>query len=279
MNRVFYSNNGTLTDFSANLNDYHNFNAVIADFKASEDAFYIGNTVPFNHVYFKLSVFNSLSSYINVSYWTNKGWISASETIDETMLNAKSLNTSGFVTWSPTKDDTWVSSDTNYKNTTVTGLTSVVIYDLYWLKITFSADLTPGLTLDWIGQKFSDDDTLGSEFPDLVRPTVMQAWEAGKTSWEEQHVIAADIMAKDMMARGLILERGQILDRFDLDKPSVQKVAEIIYCGLGKDYLDQKLACRKEYETRLNGALPKVDINLNGRVDGTERTQTGKLYR
>jgi len=278
MNRIFYSNNGVLTDFSAFLNDYHNGTHTIVDFTSSEDAIYIGNTVPFNHVYFKLSAFNTNSSLMTVSYWSNSGWVNAVEVIDETMTNGKSFSQSGFVTWTPNKDENWTSEDTNYKNNQVTGLTSVVIYDLYWLKITFSANLS-SITLNWLGQKFSDDDTLGSEFPDLVRSAVMTAWEAGKTTWEEQHVLAADIMAKDMQAKGLILEKGQILDRFDLDKPSVQKVAELIYNGLGADYVNQKLACSKEYEARLNAALPKVDLNLNGRVDTNERTQTGKLYR
>lgn len=278
MNRIFYSDNGTLTDFSAYLNDFHSGSHTISAFVALEDAIYIGNTVPFNHIYFKLNAFNTNSSLISVHYWNGQTWINSVEVIDETMTNGKSFSQSGFVTWTPSKDDSWVSDDTNYKNSTVTGLTSVCIYDLYWLKISFSANLS-SIGLDWVGQKFSDDDTLGSEFPDLVRSAVMTAWEAGKTTWEEQHVITADIMAKDMMSKGLILEKGQILDRFDLDKPAVQKVAEIIYGGLGADYVDQKLACRKEYDTRLNTSLPKVDINMNGRVDTNERTQTGKLYR
>lgn len=278
MNRIFYSDNGTLIDFSAYLNDFHNGSHTITSFVALEDAIYIGNTVPFNHIYFKLNAFNTNSSLISVHYWNGQDWVNSVEVVDETMTNGKSFSQSGFVTWTPSKDDSWVSDDTNYKNSTVTGLTSVCIYDLYWLKINFSANLS-SIGLDWVGQKFSDDDTLGSEFPDLVRSAVMTAWEAGKTTWEEQHVITADIMAKDMMAKGLILEKGQILDRFDLDKPSVQKVAEIIYGGLGADYVDQKLACRKEYDIRLNTSLPKVDINMNGRVDTNERTQTGKLYR
>lgn len=279
MNRILYSDNGVLTDYSSALNDYHSQDAVIPQFVATEDAIYIGNTVPFNHVFLKLSVVNALSSLVSVKYWTNDGWISAAEIIDETKTSGKSLSRSGFITWTPTKDNAWISEDTNYKNATVDGLSSVVIYDLYWLKLTFSANLTANLTLDWVGQKFSDDDGLGVEFPELVRSAVMQAWESGRTSWEEQHVSAADIMAKDMIARGLILEKGQILDRFDLDKASVQKVAEIIYGGLGADYVDKKIASRKEYETRLNSAFPRVDLNMNGRLDANERTQSGKLYR
>jgi hypothetical protein len=278
VNRVFYSDNGILIDFSAYLNDYHNGSHTIPAFVALEDAIYIGNTVPFNHIYFKLDTYNTNSSLMSVAYWDSKTWTNAVEVIDETMTNGKSFSQSGFVTWTPSKDESWVDEDTNYKNSTITGLTSISIYDLYWLKISFSANLS-SFGLSWVGQKFSDDDTLGAEFPDLVRSAVMSAWESGKTTWEEQHVIAADIMAKDLMAKGLILEKGQILDRFDLDKPAVQKVAEIIYGGLGADYTDQKLAARKEYDTRLNTALPKVDTNLNGRVDTTERTQTGKLYR
>lgn len=278
MNRIFYSDNAILVDLSTTLNDYHNATYPISGFIAAQDAIYIGNSVPFNHVYFKLSAYNTNSAIMSVSYWNGREWIAAAEVIDETSVVGKSFGQSGFVTWTPSKDELWSMDDTNYKSSTVTGLTSVVIYDQYWLKISFSANLS-AISLDWIGQKFSDDDTLGAEFPDLVRPAVMTAWETGKTSWEEQHVIAADIIGKDLMAKGLILEKGQILDRFDLDRPAVQKVAEIIYGGLGADYADQKAAARKEYDNRLNVALPKVDANMNGRIDSTERTQTGKLYR
>ena len=87
---------------------------------------------------------------------------------------------------------------------------------------------------------FSNDSDLGSEFPDLVLSATMTAFATGKTSWEEQHVRAAEILIKDLKKVKGIHSSSQILDHNDFRLASVCKVAEIIYTAFGNDYLEQK---------------------------------------
>ena len=278
--RVFYSDNGTLTDFSVNMQNYHSGTNSFS-FVAAEDAFYIGARLPFNHLYFKMdgANVNAEASVMAISYWDSGNWREAIEIIDETSSGGASLAQSGYVTWVPDRDYGWTREDTNYGGNTVTGLTSVEIYDLYWLKITFSADLTADTAFSWIGQKFSDDNALGSEYSDLVRSAMLTAYESGKTDWEEQAVRASEVIVNDMISKGFIIEKEQILEKEDFELVSVSKVAEIIYGGLGDDYKDDKKAARDEYTDRLNKLLPRVDMNANARIDLNEKVQQGRLVR
>jgi hypothetical protein len=278
--RIFYSDNGTLTDYSVNLQNFHSGTDAFT-FVAAEDAFYIGARMPFNHLYFKMdgTNVNANASVMTVSYWDSGNWRDAVELIDETASSGKSLAQSGYITWTPDKSYGWCREDTNYSGNSITGLTSVEIYDLYWLKITFSADLTANTAFSWVGQKFSDDNDLGSEYSDLARSTMIAAFETGKTTWEEQHIRAAKIIATDLIANGIIMERDQILDRYDFQFVAVSKVAEIAYGGMGDDYKDDKLIARNEYERRLNAALPRIDKDSNGREDVGEKVTQGSLYR
>jgi len=147
------------------------------------------------------------------------------------------------------------------------------------LKITFSADLTADTALSWVGQKFSDDNDLGSEYSDLVRLSMLAAFETGKTTWEEQHVRAAGLIVKELMANSTIIEKEQILEREDFKYASVSKCAEIIYGGLGDDYKDDKKLAKDEYAIRINSAMPKIDKDANARFDDYETPTQGRLVR
>lgn len=277
--RILYSDNGTLTDYTTNLDNYHGGTHSFS-FVASEDAIYIGSRLPFNHIYLKLgSTVNAETSSMSISYWDSIDWRSAVEVIDETAVSGASLAQSGFVSWVPDKDYGWIREDTNYGGIEITGLTSVEIYDLYWLRINFSADLTADVTLSWAGQKFSDDDDLGTEYADLVRTSVLSAYESGKTDWEEQHIAAAKIIIQDIKKRGLIYDKQQILKWDEFTPAAVSQVAKIIYGGLGNDYLDARSLAVKDYAERIGNVLPTIDKDRNARENTYDRITQGRLYR
>lgn len=278
--RIFYSDNSVLTDMTVNLNSYHS-GVHSFSFVSSEDAFFIGSRFPFNHIFIKLDGdnVNSNGSSMMVSYWGGKEFKSVVDIIDETSSNGKTLAKSGFVTWVTDKSYSWIKEDTNYSSNSVEGLTDVEIYDKYWLKITFSNDLTANTSFSWIGQKFCDDNALGSEYPALVRSSIMTAYEAGKTSWEEQCIRASEILVNDLVAKKFILSKDQILSKEDFELATVSKTAEIIYSGLGDDYKDDKSRARIEYEDRLTKSLPFIDTNKNARIDLHEQITQGRLVR
>jgi len=280
LRRIFYSDNGTLTDLSINLQNYHaGTNAFTL--VAAQDCLYIGARLPFNHLYIKMDGdnVNAESSVMSASYWDGGNWRSVAELIDETASSGATLAQSGFITWITAKNYFWAREDTNYSGNSITGLTDLEIYDLYWLKLSFSADLTADTAIAWLGQKFSDDNDLGSEYSDLVRDGLISAFESGKTDWEEQHVRAAEIIVNDLTSKNIILEKEQILERFDFRLCAVSKVAELIYIGLGQNHVEDAAKAKKEYEKRLNSAMPRIDQNKNAREDIGERFSQGRLIR
>jgi len=272
--RVIYSDNGTLSDKSVDMENYH-AGSLTMTLLAAEDAIYIGSRLPFNHLYFKVDTANTNASVMSISYWDGSTFASVVDLIDETASSGKSLAQSGFVTWTPNKNTGWQREDTE----DITALSDVVIYDQYWLKVSFSADLSADVVLSWVGQVFSDDNDLGAEYSDLARSAMISAFESGKTTWQEQHVTAAKVIIQDLISKGLIIEKEQILERNDFKLASVSKCAEIIYGGLGDDYKDNKEAARNEYRNRIAKVLPKVDKDRNAREDSYERYTQGSLYR
>lgn len=274
--RFLYSNNSIINDWSPELNKYQSGTQTFT-FVASQDYFYIGNIARFNHAYLKLATLNTANTSMTVEYFsgTTNEWTRAVELIDET----QGLTQSGFITWVPDKNDAWEISDCKYDalgNVTFsTGRNNIdsndtLIYDKYWIRISFNNDLDVGTELSWAGQKFSDDDDLGAEFPDLIRSNVKTAFESGKTDWEEQHVRAAEIIVQDLISKKVIFTKNQILERRSFTLASVYKVAQMIFNSFGDDYVDQKLAAKSEYEKRLDTSIYDVDLNLDGELDQSE---------
>jgi len=273
--RVLFSDNGTLIDFTSAVNNYasgsKNFN-----YTTSQDALYIGSKMAFNHIYFKLGVVSAVSATMTVEYWNGNSWEPVVELIDETV----GLTQSGMIKFFPNKQAGWQMASTNSDGSTVTGLTSVKIYDQFWLKITFNATLTSGTYLDWVGNIFSNDDDLSSEFPDFAKQSVKTSFKPGKQDWEEQHVKAANILAQDLIDKGIIYETGQILNSEDYRESSVMKVAEIIFRALGDDFTDQRQQAREEYQHRLAKRLHAVDTNADAIEQVIERrAESGWMSR
>lgn len=263
--RFIYSDNGSLSDFSQNLKKYKSGNNTFTLISA-EDSLFIGQDVPFNHVYLKFSTPNVNTCNLSLSYWDGQEFHSAVEVVDET----DGMKQDGFLSWVPDKNEQWDRESTNFDGESVTGLDTITIYDKYWLKIDSDADFS-ATTIDWVGNLFSSDDDLGTEFPDLVRTNFKIAFESGKTSWEEQHVRAAEVIIKDLKSMNVIAHEGEILDKDEFTLASVYKVAEIVYNALGDDYVDQKLEARKEYFSRLKKGVYKVDKDRDAIIDNGEK--------
>lgn len=281
--RIIYNDNGTLSDLGNELNNYH-ANESTFSFVALQDYLYIGSNLPFNHLKVNMgTTVNVETSAMTIHVWDGTEWDGVAEVNDETDVSGATLAQSGFVTFVPDKNNGWAMDDTVKADGTteeITGLGNVKIYDKYWLRISFSADLTAAVNLSWIGQIFSDDNDLKDEFPDFLLTDMLTAFETGKTDWNNQHYAAAKIIVKDLIAKKVIKSGDQILCKEDLYLASVQKVAQIIYNNLGDDYTDQYKAAEKEYKERLSKAYVMVDVDADGRLDKHEQTPfIGRLYR
>jgi len=280
-NRIFYGDNGTLTDLSTSLSDYHSGTGS-CQFVALEDYIYFGSILPFNHLYLKLGTVNTNSSNLTVDIWDGTSWESAVDLIDETSLAGATFGQSGFITFTPNKNKSWGKEDTVGSNGSeqVTGLGNVTVYDRYWIRLSVSSDFSAGTTLSWAGNLFCKDDDLGSEFPDLMRSNTLAGFEAGKTNWEEQRVRASQIVINDLIDMNIIDSSNQILEKHQLMPACVMKSAEIIFNAFGDDFIDNRNDARKEYRERINKKIFTVDKDRDGNVDDNERLQgQGKLIR
>lgn len=267
--RIFYSDNGILRDLSVNLNKYDSIESEF-DYISGEDYIYIGSRLPFNSLYFKVINQNEMPANMYVEVWDGENWEFVNELIDETGAFQKS----GYITFVPDRDTGWSMEDTNSGGNIITGLDSLKIYDKYWMRISFDADLSSGVSLSWVGHLFADDADLGSEYPDLVKASVKAAFKTGKTDWEEQLVRASEVVIEDLMINRVILDSSQLLDRYDYRSATIQKAAEIIFNAFGDDFVDQKQRAREEYQRRLSNPTKKIDTNANGIEEVSEARNT-----
>jgi hypothetical protein len=162
----------------------------------------------------------------------------------------------------------------------ITDLETITVYDKYWMKITVSVTLKNNIELQWIGNKFSEDEDLYSEYPIFNDTTFLTGFQTGKVNWEEQHIKAAEIIIQDMKRKNVIIGKEQILERDILRPASVAKVAEIIFNAFGNDYNEQRQHAKEEYLRRMDLSKYSVDTNNNGIVDAVDvRYSQGWLSR
>jgi hypothetical protein len=270
--RVLHSDNGTLLDLSASLKDFYAESSGLA-IVASEDKLYLGSEFPFNHRYFNIDVANSNASVASVEIWDGTEWKSCVDVYDGTSVGGKTLAQSGIISWWVDKDDSWQRDDTNYSSQTITGLSSVTIYDLYWVRITFSANLSATTALKYVGQKFSNLDDLRGEYPDLVRPDVMQSFETGKVDWLEQEIRAAELIAEKLKSQGIIFSKDQILSYEDFKSASIHKVAELIYSAFSEPGDEKRIKAHGYFNAAMDKKIFKIDENGNGKLDPVEKVQ------
>jgi len=273
--RVLHLDGATLEDKTVASNNYYTGTSVL-DIVASTDYLYLGSRFPFNHLYFKFSVVNTNASVLSAAIWNGKEWKAVKELFDSTSLNGATFGQSGYIQWNPDKATSWSRDDTQGSSGTerVTGLGDIQIYDHYWVRFAFSADLINTTALSWVGNLFSNDSDLGTEFPDLVRTETMNGWSAtgSKTSWEEQHVKAAQIILKELKQKNVTVHEGQILNYKDFTDASVAKVAEIAFRNMGPAFLDTTAAVQGIYKDRMIDAIgaSTIDYDQNASADRDE---------
>jgi hypothetical protein len=278
--RFIHDDNGTLKDYSTELADYTSTSTAVIPLVAADDALYFGSFFPFNSIYIKMKTLNIIASTLSLQYWCGRGrgWISAVEKKDE----SSGLTTSGRITFVPNKNDGWVGEDTVNSSGVeqITDLGGVTIYDRYWLKATYSASLTVGTEIEWIGQIFCSDSDLYSEFPLFNSSNLMTAYATGKTTWEEQRVRASELLIEKLISQRIILSGNQLLDWRTYKTACVAKTASIIFSGLGQDYKEEENKAEAKFNERMEKVVYNVDSNNDGRLESKEtRTTQGFLFR
>lgn len=274
--RLLTDISSTLTDYSVESNDYYAQTVPIV--LTTSDYLYIGQRHPFNHLYFKFDTVNTNTLTISISLWDGDEWIAVADIQDET----NGLKQDGFITWTPDKHEGWAQEDTvdSNDNEEVDGLGDVRIYDRYWARFAVSTNVSASSALQWVGNLFSNDNDLKTEYAELVTSSYLDAWESGKTDWEEQHYRAAEIVINDLIKKNIIKFKGQVLERDTFKIPSVHSVAEMIYAGLGDDYENNRTRALNKYIKSIDKVIYNVDLNRDGLLNDWEANfKAGKFTR
>lgn len=281
--RVFYSNNGTLTDLSTSLNSYNaSTSSTFAGFTATEDYLYVGSAMPFNQRYFEIGTTpNAEASAVSVAIWDGASWIPAVDVIDRTAAAGASLAQNGYIQFRPDIDaSVWTREQ---RSEDVTGLTGTEIYHMYWARFAWSADWTASTILDHIGYKFSTDAELYGQYPNLNNASLRASYNAGSDpgNWDFQTYIAAEAIIADLMERNIIISPDQILDASKLKMASVHKTAAICFGpGMGSAYEESRQKALAAYTRAMDMKNFYVDLNRTADLEPTERTSsTSVLHR
>jgi hypothetical protein len=256
--RVIYN----ATDISTDTDD---FRSGVANFNyATGQYLYVGAALPFNNLWIEMDTVNAIAAVPTIEMWYDGQWTPAVDVIDQTA----GLTATGRIQWNTDIDKGW---NIEQKSSNVTGLSAFEIYNFYWLRLSWSATMTIGTKIAYIGQKFSTDSILRSFYPDLLLANVLDSYKTGKTNWNEQHFMAAEHIVRDLKKRGIIKARGQLLDYALFADASCNKVAEIVYTAFGIPYADAKKDAREKYDENLNITFYSVDQNADGRLDPEEK--------
>jgi hypothetical protein len=273
--RIIHNDNGTLEDKSVELNNLYTGTATL-DLALTDDYLYIGSDLPFNHRWFEVSSVNSVSSIMSVDIWDGNSWNAAVDVVDQTSATGKTLAQSGYISWTTDRSSSWGLEETTEN---VTGLTTLKIYNMYWVRLKVSASLTGSTAVSYVGHKFSSDDDLGGRYPDLVSSTIMDAFETGKTTWNEQHVLAAEDVIQDIRRKRIAWSANQVVNWEQFNIAAIHKVAMIIMNAFGDDYKDNRADAKKAYDEAMNLKIFEVDANADGHNQVSEREPHRGIFR
>jgi hypothetical protein len=255
--RIFHKSGSTITEFSDNVKKFSEESKNVTIL--SGESLYIATDFPFNHLYFNLGTnVNVQPVNLSVDYFSNSDWVPVAYLTDGTV----GMSQSGFIEFTPDKDESWNKESTNYGGDLIIELSTIKVYDMYWIRVTFDDDMDD-VDFNWIGNLFSNDTDLYSEFPIFADTTFLTAFSSGKLDWKEQHVKASELIIQELKRKNIIIGAEQILDRDVLMPASVSKVAEIIYNAFGRDYNDNRDNARKEYDKRMDLSKFVIDTNEN----------------
>lgn len=273
--RILDDTTGSLRDSTLDLNDYI-ANSVTFEYNTGE-YIYIASEWPFSYRYFDVTTANTETSSIEIQYWDSNEWRDTVDVLDETSSGGATLAQSGYVFWGFDREYAWTLQDESKE---VTGLSSTNIYQMYWSRIKFTANLTTTTALNYVGMKFCEDADIFAQYPDLNQSRLLRTFKTGKTDWDEQVFAASNAIVRELKRRGIIFSRSQVLEPDIFMDACIHKTAEIIYNAMGPAYLEQKENAVKLFNQAMNLKGYIVDLNADGEVDRSEKFNVvGSFHR
>lgn len=276
--RLIYSDNGTLIDRS--LDNQDEVITVPMQMVATEDYLYIGQHFPFNNFFVQIDTANSNASVLSVQYWTGKqnSWRTAVDVLDGTSSSGATLAKSGVVQFSPDEDYTWYRVDDTNEQAAEFLLNATKIYNMYWLRLKVSANLSAGTDLKRLAYAFTRTQQINNL--DVSIDEFLTSFGATKTNWDDEIVTASIQVVNDLRRKNLIRHQGEILRFDDVSMATDYRVLALIYSNLGPAYRDKKFDAMAEYEKMISLSNFSFDQSEDARLSRDEIASRGiKLVR
>jgi hypothetical protein len=283
-NRVIFSDNGTLKDLSEALNNHVSGNATLP-IVAAQDYLFLGADAPFNHRWVEVGTANTNAAKVSeIAVWDGTKWTACAEIIDDTLNSAGTIgfSKSGRLAWVPDKNKPgWSRDDTQaVSGAEITGLETVKIYNLFWVRIKFSADMSGTTALSYLGWKFANDEDLYNLKPEFDTTEARERFKTGITTFDQVHFEAAKQVTRDLKSAQVLDSENQVIEWEVLRLPAIYKAAELIYSGYGSDWEKERLLALEEYRRAMKVDLFNVDQNANASLDVYESNfRQGRLNR
>jgi len=259
---IKFSDNGLFTDYSLELENYLQDNAVIemvaAEDKmmvAAEDKIFIGYYKPFNTLYIEMSEANTNAGEMSIKYYNGTDFTA----IDSTD-KSKQMTRSGFVKWDKPSD--WASSLIN-------------TVDKYWIEVSASTDFSVGTSFAGINIVFSDDYDLLEKSSEIAR------YKGSANSFIAYHQGARNEIVQEIRNSGRYKISGDIktdLNALDILEPEQLREASK-YIALKEiyfdksDHVDDKYFQKYiDYDRRAKAAMNVYLLAIDSDDDGAKDT-------
>lgn len=221
----------------------------------TSDYFYVGFHRKFNTRYFNLSTVNTNTSTVSVQYWNGEAWADVEDLIDETV----GFTLSGFISWQ---------NQTNWQKYTISPVDDV---ELYWVRISVSANLSTGTALQSVQNLFCDATLLRALYPELVYDT--RYLPPGRNDFLEQLEAGKNLVVLRLKQKRAIDDESEVLDVSEVAVAAAHATAFIILNPIAKS--DEEKAKRdkaqEEFENELNEAINSFDTDDDGIIDEQEK--------
>ena len=234
-----------------------NLNSSTVDFvQTTGDFLYIGFQGKFSARYFDLGTVNSNSSTVAIEQWSGSDWVAVKDVVDQT----SGFTQSGFISW--VNNDQWQTK----------AQTPVTDREIYWVRLSVSADLSAGTTLQSLTNLYSDDSLLRIYYPEIVSDG--RYLPSGRTDFLEQHRAAKDLCVLRLKQRRVIDDESQIIDINPIAVAAVHACALSILRPIEQDgeFIDRVEAAFNQEINRLDFG---VDKDNSGIVSEAERKNVG----
>lgn len=241
----------------------------------NNEFFLIGMEYPFNNFFVDIDTANENPANMTISAWDGNKWNEVVDVLDGTKLNNASFGKSGHVLFALDKQKSGWGRVNNPQVQGPDELTTLKIYDLYWLKVEFSGSLDAETKIRELGFAWTTGSKMKAIKAEVDR--YLPSFAQGKSNWNPEIMTACKMMTTDFKKANLILGPQQVVRMDDFWLPATYKSLWLIYSSLGPAYLETANAMAHQYYKTMNVDNITLDENRDGRVSSSEKDSRVKV--